>query len=309
MTSGTSGGRLAGSLAGSSDQVSARQPGVDVQAGGAQRVVVEPDRARPPGCWVAVDRVIRGSGAVLAIEGVPVIEPIAGEPGIRSAVELRRHLAAVQVNDRPGSGRCSSPRLHCRERRHRHVIPHVGFVVERVGPMQRLVGAVLVGQHVGGGCAAQVVDELHLGRLCAVCDDHRARGRTSAGLPRLQVAPHPCFRHSGRQYLRLELGHLQLDLAGSRYDGVQRWKRVDELRDDVAGERNLRRYPCGYRHCEKEDRQDRPQTGQGNEPRRASHTLLLFLPIHRRNRLEGSTPGNGSYYSHPLSIAVPWEQG
>ena len=128
----------------------------------------------------------------------------AQEPGVRPAVDPRRHFAAMQVGHRrDGAGVMSHGS-------HRNV--------RRVGPVQGLVGGLGVGQQVARARSTQIVNVFYCGGDFPVGDDHRPDVTVHRGGPSQKVAisPHrrpsvgPEGRHKARGHdLGLKLLHGQ----------------------------------------------------------------------------------------------------
>ena len=243
-------------LGGIDDVVSARETGEDIQPRSAICVIMEPDGRGLLKVGIGIDGLVRGARtARVVVVSEARAEGVAEEPGIGSTVQHRRHFAAVQVrNDRDRSGVVLRAR-RAERRDPACLVAGVGPAVERVGPVQRLVGGVLVGQHVGGRGAAQLVDEGDLGRRAAAVHDHRTDIGVLHGARASRarhVAPHPrfrlltrCERPSG-QDVRPEFAHGQRKwlVAEQGVDAAardaERRKRLDELRNGAALDRCLR---------------------------------------------------------------------
>ena len=111
---------------------------------------MEPDHRRFLGVRVAVDRLVAGgSDSRVSVIPMAVVGAVAGEPRVRSAVDHRRDFAAMHVRDsRDGAGVVLSAVAHGHPA---HVRAHVCLCVQRVGPVQGLVGPVHPGLKIAAG--------------------------------------------------------------------------------------------------------------------------------------------------------------
>ena len=172
------------------------------------------------------------------------------------------------------------------------------LAAERIRPVQRLVGAVLVGEDVrpiDGGERVRVPDR---GRRPGEIHEHRPDVRVLHGRRAGragEVAPHPRLGlHAGRerprrQDVRLELAHRELErrrergvVRDDRVDGApgldrEQRERVDELRDGVARERHLRALGG-----ERRGRGDQRRGGARQQTSTTEEPFHLMLPPTRR---------------------------
>jgi hypothetical protein len=229
--------------AGVDDEVGAGEAGVDVQPRQAEDVVVEPDRGGLLRVRVAVDGFVGGRAGHRVVR-VALVRAVAREPGVGTAIDLRRHVAAMQMRNR-------------RDRARVMIGVAPDRVVERVGPVQRLIGGVEPGDDVRARAGPELVLVADPGRDVARRHDRgpgvgpdRARGCGSGPIaPRPRAGVRARRQRDGRrQHVRAELAHRERELVGAGDDRldrparhVQEWKRVDELRDRPARKGRLRR--------------------------------------------------------------------
>ena len=180
--------------------------------------------------------------------------------------------------------------------------------VERVGPVQGLVGVVLVRQHVAERGLAELVDERDL-RRCSTCrHDHRSNVGVArvlyAGVTVL-VPPHPRLgrrgalsERAGRQDLRLELADADRGrrrAVDDRQPGrAEQRKRIHELRDLVHLHRRL--------HLRLR-RRGPGDTGEADDRHHDEHTFHCFLPC------DGSTPDHAARPFHDALSQTPGAPG
>ena len=203
-------------------QVEGGEAREDRDAGDPEHVVVKPQRRGRLGVRIPVDgRVLTRGGQ--GVEAAPA-NAVGREPGLRHAVEPRRDLRPVQVDD-------SRHRAHVGLER----VPSVQGIcpVEGLVDGEQLLYLGLVHTH------RQVVDVGHRGRRPPPRLDRHARpGRRPVGD---LVAPDPGLLERRRKDLLLELRHMGRERR--RRDPLPRKgaQRRDVLRDVVARQWCLRR--------------------------------------------------------------------
>ncbi len=200
--------------------------------GDPERVVVEPQRRGLLAVWVEVDGGVRIGW--LGGEVPRAVQPVVGEPGLRSSVRGRLILGAVQVDD--GRDRAGVRR------------EHTVAGVERVGPVDGLVDGQVAAQHRVSRQGIHVLDRGR-GALLGFHRDARPlrpwvviEGRIRI-TPQVRASPERA-RQRGvervRKHILLELVHDRQDRRTIDPPAHERRQRRDELRHAGAGQRGLR---------------------------------------------------------------------